>query len=57
MSTTFILRATETFALIFTLAVLQFIIFTVISPLIGGLLIIISWIPYLILETYHRKWY
>jgi len=57
MSTTFILRATETFALIFTLAVLQFIIFTVISPLTGGLLIIISWIPYLILETYHRKWY
>jgi len=52
-----IINITEGFAIFFTLAVLQFIIFTVISPIVGGLLIITSWIPYLILETYRRKWY
>jgi hypothetical protein len=42
----------EGFAILFTLAVLQFLIFGVISPLFTAILILASWLPYLGAKAY-----
>jgi hypothetical protein len=47
-----LLKISEGFAIFFTLAVLQFLIFGVIAPLPAFVLILASWLPYLGAKAY-----
>jgi hypothetical protein len=45
----------ENFAVFFTLGILQFLIFGVISPLVVAILIVASWLPYLGAKAYFEE--